>query len=56
MYEFVVTTEADKYPQDICLQCVKDKVEMINQLQEVKKSKYLSTYVAASIKAATSSI
>ena len=26
--EFVVTTDADKYPQDICLQCVKDKVEI----------------------------
>ena len=31
--EFVITTEADKYPQDICLQCVKEKVEMVNQLK-----------------------
>lgn len=31
--EFVVTTEADKYPQDICLQCVKEKVEMVNKLK-----------------------
>ena len=31
--EFVVTTESDKYPQDICLQCVKEKVDMVNKLQ-----------------------
>ena len=31
--EFVVTTEVDKYPQDICLQCVKEKVEMVNKLK-----------------------
>ena len=31
--EFVITTEADKYPQDICLQCVKEKVEMVNKLK-----------------------
>ena len=37
--EFVVTTEADKYPQDICLQCVKEKVEMVNQLKEGDKVK-----------------
>ena len=37
--EFVVTTEADKYPQDICLQCVKEKVEMVNQLKEGEKVK-----------------
>lgn len=35
--EFVVTTEADKYPQDICLQCIKEKVEMINRLNEGDK-------------------
>ena len=37
--EFVVTTEADKYPQDICLQCVKEKVEMVDQLKEGDKVK-----------------
>lgn len=37
--EFVVTTEADKYPQDICLQCVKEKVEMLNPLKEGDKVK-----------------
>jgi len=37
--EFVVTTDADKYPQDICLQCVKEKVEMVNQLKEGEKVK-----------------
>ncbi len=37
--EFVVTTEADKYPQDICLQCIKEKVEMVNQLKEGEKVK-----------------
>ena len=31
--EFVVTTNADKYPQDICLQCVKEKVEMVDRLK-----------------------
>jgi hypothetical protein len=37
--EFVVTTEADKFPQDICLQCVKDKVELVNKLKEGDKVK-----------------
>jgi single-strand DNA-binding protein len=37
--EFVVTTEADKYPQDICLQCVKEKVEMVNKLKTGEKVK-----------------
>lgn len=37
--EFVVTTDAEKYPQDICLQCVKDKVEMVNKLKEGDKVK-----------------
>jgi len=37
--EFVVTTDADKFPQDICLQCVKDKVEMVNKLKEGDKVK-----------------
>jgi hypothetical protein len=37
--EFVVTTEAEKYPQDICLQCVKEKVEMVNQLKPGDKVK-----------------
>lgn len=37
--EFVVTTDADKFPQDICLQCVKDKVELVNKLKEGDKVK-----------------
>lgn len=37
--EFVVTTEADKYPQDICLQCVKEKVEALNNLNVGDKVK-----------------
>ena len=37
--EFVVTTDADKYPQDICLQCVKEKVEMVNKLNKGEKVK-----------------
>ncbi|HAV14176.1 MAG TPA: hypothetical protein DCX06_11895 [Opitutae bacterium] len=37
--EFVVTTDADKYPQDICLQCVKEKVEMVNKLNKGDKVK-----------------
>jgi len=37
--EFVVTTDAEKYPQDICLQCVKDKVELVNKLKEGDKVK-----------------
>ena len=31
--EFVITTDTDKYPQDICLQCVKEKVEMADRLK-----------------------
>ncbi len=31
--EFVITTDADKYPQDICLQCVKEKVELVDRLK-----------------------
>ncbi len=37
--EFVITTDAEKYPQDICLQCVKDKVELLNNLKEGDKVK-----------------
>jgi translation initiation factor IF-3 len=37
--EFVVTSDADKYPQDICFQCVKDKVELVNKLKEGDKVK-----------------
>ena len=40
--EFGVTTEADKYPQDICLQCVKEKIEMVNQLKEGEKVKVIT--------------
>ena len=30
--EFVITDDADKYPQDIKFECVKDKVELVNAL------------------------
>ena len=30
--EFVITDSADKYPQDIKFECVKDKVELVNKL------------------------
>ncbi|MEN8254059.1 MAG: DUF3127 domain-containing protein [Verrucomicrobiota bacterium] len=32
--EFVVTVDDGKYPQDICLQVVNDKVSMLDSLQE----------------------
>ncbi|MEN7972202.1 MAG: DUF3127 domain-containing protein [Verrucomicrobiota bacterium] len=31
--EFVVTVEDGKYPQDICLQCVQDKVSLLDTLE-----------------------
>lgn len=31
--EFVVTTKEDKYPQEIKFECVKDKVELVNNLK-----------------------
>ena len=34
---FVVTTEADKYPQEIKFECLKDKVELVNKLQKGEK-------------------
>ena len=37
--EFVVTDEADKYPQDIKFECVKDKVELVNKLSVGEKVK-----------------
>lgn len=37
--EFVVTTDADKYPQDIKFECVKDKVELVNKLKKGDKVK-----------------
>jgi translation initiation factor IF-3 len=37
--EFVVTTEADKYPQEIKFECVKEKVELVNQLSKGDKVK-----------------
>ena len=37
--EFVVTTDADKYPQDIKFECVKDKVEMVSKLKAGDKVK-----------------
>jgi hypothetical protein len=32
--EFVVTVEDGKYPQDICLECIQDKVKLLDDLQE----------------------
>lgn len=31
--EFVVTVEDGKYPQDICLECVQDKVSLLDTVQ-----------------------
>ena len=31
--EFVVTVEDGKYPQDICLECVQEKVSMLDSIQ-----------------------
>ncbi|HEY5621185.1 MAG TPA: DUF3127 domain-containing protein [Pontiella sp.] len=31
--EFVVTVEDGKYPQDICLECVQDKVSLLDALE-----------------------
>jgi len=32
--EFVVTTEEDKYPQDIVFECLKDKTTMVDELNK----------------------
>ncbi len=32
--EFVVTSTADKFPQDIKFECLKDKVELVNRLNK----------------------
>lgn len=32
--EFVITDEADKYPQEIKFECVKEKVELVNSLNK----------------------
>jgi single-strand DNA-binding protein len=32
--EFVVTTEDDRYPQDIKFECVKDKVSLLDDVKE----------------------
>ncbi len=37
--EFVVTTETDKFPQDIKFECLKDKVELVNKLKQGDKVK-----------------
>ena len=37
--EFVVTSDAEKFPQDICFQCVKEKTELIAKLKEGDKVK-----------------
>jgi len=31
--EFVVTVEDGKYPQDICLECVQDKVSLLDSIR-----------------------
>lgn len=35
--EFVVTTEADKFPQDVKFECLKDKVELVAKLNKGDK-------------------
>jgi hypothetical protein len=37
--EFVVTTDADRYPQDVKFECTKDKVELVNKLKKGDKVK-----------------
>lgn len=37
--EFVVTTEDDKYPQDIKFECLKEKVELVDKLKTGDKVK-----------------
>lgn len=37
--EFVVTDEADKYPQDIKFECLKEKVELVSKLKKGDKVK-----------------
>ncbi|MFP4069028.1 MAG: DUF3127 domain-containing protein [Opitutales bacterium] len=37
--EFVVTSEADKFPQDIKFEALKDKVELVNKLNKGDKVK-----------------
>ena len=37
--EFVITDEAEKYPQDIKFECVKEKVELVNNLNKGDKVK-----------------
>ena len=35
--EFVVTTQGEKYPQDIKFECVKDKVQLVEKLNRGDK-------------------
>ena len=37
--EFVVTTQADKFPQDIKFECLKEKVELVDKLKKGDKVK-----------------
>lgn len=37
--EFVLTTEADRYPQDLKFECVKDKVTLVAALKPGDKAK-----------------
>ena len=35
--EFVVTTDDDKYPQDVKFECIKDKIELLSGVMEGQK-------------------
>jgi translation initiation factor IF-3 len=37
--EFVITSEADKFPQEIKFECLKDKAELVNKLNKGDKVK-----------------
>lgn len=37
--EFVVTSEADKFPQDVKFECLKDKVDLVSKLNKGDKVK-----------------
>ena len=46
--EFVVTTETDKFPQDIKFECLKDKVELVNKLKKGDQVKVCLLYTSPS--------
>ena len=37
--EFVITTEADRFPQEIKFECVKDRTALLDKIQEGQKVK-----------------